>query len=73
MLFCGFLSRHNLSGSGLKKLKLLLALETAGSLAGPARALGHVHAFLRRTLRSSHLLTRQGDIPNASFVFKNGP
>lgn len=65
MLFCGFLSTHKLLGSGLKKLKLLLALETAGSLVGPVGALGHVHGFLRWTLRSSHLLARQGDIPNA--------
>lgn len=62
MLFCGFRSRHKLSGSGLKKLKLLLTLETAVGLVGPAGELGHVPAFLRWSSRSSHLLTRQGDI-----------
>lgn len=46
MLFYGFLSRSKLSGSGLKKLRLLLALETTGSLVGPARVLGHVRASL---------------------------
>lgn len=46
VLFYGFLSRLKLSGSGLKKLRLLLGLEITGSLVGPARVLGHVHASL---------------------------
>lgn len=66
MLLCGFFSgRHKLSWSDLKELKLLLALD-------PAAALDNVCAFLRWALRGSHLLTRQGDIPNAVFIFKNG-
>lgn len=40
--------------------------------AGAAGALDNVRAFLRWALRSSHLLTRQGDIPTALFVFTNG-
>lgn len=72
MLLCGFLGRHKLLWSGLKELKLLLALDTAGGVVGPAGALDNVRAFLRWALRSSHLLTRQGDIPTALFVFTNG-
>lgn len=71
MLLCGFLGRHKLLWSGPEELKLLLALDTAGGVVGPAGALDNVHAFLRWALRISHL-TRQGHIPNALFVFKKG-
>lgn len=66
MLLCGFFGRHKLLWSALKELKLLLALDTAG-------ALDNVSAFLRWALRASHLLTGQGDTPNALFVFKIKP
>lgn len=59
-----FLSRHKLLWSGLKELKLLLALDTAV-------ALGNAPAFLRSALGGSHLLRGQGHIPNVLFVFKN--
>lgn len=72
MLLCGFLGRHKLVWSGLKELKLLLALGTAGRVVGPAGVLDNVCAFLSWALRSSHLPKRQGDIPNALFVFTNG-